>query len=174
MLTDHQTVPLTEGQPILSTEETETTTTTTTTVTKTRRIYVTPSSSPIKASSMKSVPLSRLTIKPSSPTKAGHPPSSLSISNSAFPAPYSHVSRPDVPRSCEPQAHPAAVVLHPVTPPPPVAHCPLNQAEGPLLTVHPVPHPEELILPGRGQYIQGFYVVFCGRECGIYFNWYVN
>jgi hypothetical protein len=41
-------------------------------------------------------------------------------------------------------------------------------------TLHPVPHPDEIVRPARGQHIQGFYVVFRGRQCGIFYTWYVN
>lgn len=46
--------------------------------------------------------------------------------------------------------------------------------EPPPVFLHPIPHPDEIICPAHGWYISGFYVVFCSRECGIYFNWYID
>jgi hypothetical protein len=40
--------------------------------------------------------------------------------------------------------------------------------------MHPIPHPDEIIPPKAGKPIKGFYVVICGRECGVYFSWYVD
>lgn len=150
----------TDAQPILATEETETTTTTV--VTRTRRVYITPSPSPEKPSAVKSP---SLMIKTSSSEKSVmyHPS-------------YTPFSSPFSPPSPQPR-----VSRH--TDPPPLSRSQLSQPQVslpqappqvPVVTVHPIPHPDEIVRPRPKLYIQGFYVVFLGRECGIFYCWYVD
>jgi hypothetical protein len=66
------------------------------------------------------------------------------------------------------QEHPESYLFRLFRPPRPTGNVLIFK------TVHPVPHPDEICRPRSGQFIQGYYVVFRGRECGIYYSWYVN
>lgn len=43
----------------------------------------------------------------------------------------------------------------------------------PGILLHPVPHPDNIVRPTCNEFIQGFYVVTIGRQCGIFYTWYV-
>jgi hypothetical protein len=111
-------------------------------------------------------------IKPSPPaivpmSVSPHPTPPLSPSIS--PTPPSRVSRP-VTLCLVPSCSPA--------PPAPSSRslAARSQAHRPVpsIMVHPFPHPDEIVRPAAGLHIQGYYVVFHGRQCGIYYNWYVG
>jgi hypothetical protein len=144
-------------------------TTSTTTVTQTRRVYITPSPSPTKPSRVKSPALSKSSTKHESPSKRGgtsrdRPPSYPSFTSPPL-SPTLSASTPVLP----PSPPPAIRISTPyVSPPRPSALGFFPR------TFHHVPHPEEIILPAPGQYIQGYYVVFWGRECGIFYTWSVR
>jgi hypothetical protein len=149
-------------------------TTTTTTVTQMHRVYVTPLSSPTKASKVK--PPSLLTShgtgssSPKSKSKSDLQSSPL-VSRLALPPPSYHGAPSSSPR---PYPSPMSQPLSPSVPRQPLApNAPfytLSPAAG-VEVLHPVPHPDEICGPKPSQFIQGYYVVFCGRECGIFYTW---
>jgi hypothetical protein len=126
-------------------------------VTKTRRVYVTPSPSPTKASKVRSLPLSRSHPTESRPSKTSAPPSYTGSVRSS------------------PSSSPPPLWLVPTAPAAPIAPAsaasPRPSPAGTYKMVHPVPHPDEIIRPMAGQHIQGYYVVFRGRERGIFYSW---
>ena len=136
-------------------------------MTKTRRVYVTPSPSPTKVSRVRSSPL----LKP--PTTASL---SKKTSASQTPPPPSYTV-PSLSLSSSPSPSPSPPPLQTISPVPsplvPARATPSRPAPvGTYRMAHPVPHPDEIIPPAPGQYIHGYYVVFRGRECGIFYNWY--
>lgn len=164
----HQLTFNLDTKPILSTEETVTTTTTT--VTKTRKTYVSPSPSPTKASSIKTWassvtnPLKQGAVLQTSSTK----PSIATVQSPSLPPPsYS-------PSSQRAPAHLSLVTSSPVRASPVRASSSKPVGVRPVRTVHPVPHPDEVRRPAPGEHVQGYYVVFRGRECGIFYTWYVR
>lgn len=94
------------------------------------------------------------------PTGSPVKPSSLSMSSASIPP--SPIGR----RAIEAPAPPA-----PPTPRSNVAVPSSSRATSELPMLHPVPSPQDIKRPVRGQHVQGYYVVWEGRECGIFYSW---
>lgn len=127
-----------------------------------------PVPSPIKLSKSRSSGSKLSSYSSRTPSRIkGSPPPSPSVPSTDLP-PYQpgHSTPPAPPSPPIPSSSTSALPIIPPSSPSQPEHYPITYA-------HPVPHPDEIRMPQPGQHVHGYYVITRGRECGIFFNWYV-